>query len=325
MKATAIAHSNIAFIKYWGRKEELLRLPANGSLSMNLSNLITTTTVEFNEKLHKDIIVVKDSSSENDSVRIVTHLDRVRDIAGLSLSAKVVTQNNFPSSTGLSSSASGFAALTLAATQAIGLHLSEKELSILSRQGSGSACRSVPSGFTEWIDGNTSQTSYAVSLYPPEYWDIVDVVAIVSNEKKMIPTSEGQKSAQSSPFYSKRISLMNEKIKLCKEYLNKKDFVRFGELIEKEALEMHAIMLTSNPPLIYWLPITVLLMKKVLEWRREGLSCYFTINTGQDIHIICQKKEVKFIVEKLHAIKEVKKIIINHPARGVYLTHNHLF
>jgi len=325
MKATAIAPSNIAFIKYWGRKDEKLRLPANGSLSMNLSNLTTTTTVEFNKKLRKDVIIVKDSNNEKDSLRIINHLNRIRDLAGLSLSAKVVTQNNFPSSTGLSSSASGFAALTLAATQAIGLSLSEKELSILSRQGSGSACRSVPGGFTEWIDGNTSQTSYAVSLYPPEYWDIVDVVAIVSNEKKMLPTSEGQKSAQSSPFYSKRILLIDEKIKQCKEYLSKKDFVSFGELIEKEALEMHAIMLTSNPPLIYWLPVTVLLIKKVLEWRREGLSCYFTINTGQDIHIICQKKEVKLVVERLHTIKEIKKIIINHPAKGAYLTNNHLF
>ena len=325
MKATAIAHSNIAFIKYWGRKDEILRLPVNGSLSMNLSNLTTTTTVEFNERLRKDVVTIKDGNNKKDPLRVITHLNRVRDLAGLSLRVKVVTQNSFPSSTGLSSSASGFAALTLAAVQAIGLHLSEKELSILSRQGSGSACRSIPNGFTEWVDGNTSQTSYAVSLYPPEYWDIVDVVVIVSNEKKVIPTSEGQKSAQSSSFYSKRISLINKKIKQCKKYLNKKDFVRFGSLIEKEALEMHAIMLTSSPPLIYWLPTTVLLMKKVMEWRGEGLLCYFTINTGQDIHIICQQKDTKFVVQKLQTIKEIKKIIINNPAKGAYLTENHLF
>src|SRR3989344_2439626 len=175
MKSTAIAPSNIAFTKYWGRKDEKLRLPMNGSISMCLSNLLTTTTVEFSEKLKADDIIINGERREKEALKVSKHLDRIRKLAGISTYAKVVSQNSFPTATGLSSSASGFAALTVAGAKAAGLNLSEKELSILARQGSGSACRSIPDGFVEWIDGDTSETSYAISLYPPEHWHIVDV------------------------------------------------------------------------------------------------------------------------------------------------------
>ena len=215
LKATAVASSNIAFIKYWGRKDEALRIPENGSISMNLSNLLTTTTVEFNPKFKEDIITINDHKEENDESRVIKHLDRVRKLAKISypsatLMAKVVSKNNFPTATGLSSSASGFAALTLAAAKAAGLNLSEKELSILARQGSGSSCRSIPDGFVEWLDGDTNETSYAVSLCPQNYWDIADVVAIVSRDKKEVSTTEGQKLVNSSPFFPVRLAVKNK-------------------------------------------------------------------------------------------------------------------
>src|SRR3989338_6837251 len=313
MKATSIAPSNIAFIKYWGKKDEILRLPENGSISMNLSNLLTTTTVEFNHTYKSDSITINCIQEPNDGNRAIKHLDRIRKLANLSQKAKVVTINNFPSSTGLSSSSSGFAALTLAGTKAAGLELSEKELSILARQGSGSACRSIPDGFVEWLDGDTSESSYARSLYPTDYWVIADVVAIVSEGKKDISSAEGQKLVNSSPFFSVRRSHMAEKIKKMKEILKEKNFRDFGELLEAEALELHAIMLTSTPSLIYWTPGTFKIMKLVKKWRTEGLSVYFTINTGQDIHLICEKKNIKKIVVKLKDIKEVKNIIVNYP------------
>src|SRR3989344_2976508 len=156
MKETAIAPSNIAFTKYWGRKDELLRLPENGSVSMSLSNLLTTTTVEFSKDYEKDEVIINGKTPKDIEIeRVVTHLDRVRKLAKINLKAKVSSNNNFPIAVGLSSAASGFAALTLAASKAAGLNLSEKELSILARQASGSACRSIPNGFVEWLDGNT--------------------------------------------------------------------------------------------------------------------------------------------------------------------------
>lgn len=325
MKATAVAPSNIAFIKYWGRKDEVLRLPENGSISMNLSNLLTTTTVEFDSGFKEDEIIINNQKEKNAGSRAIKHLDRIRKIAKINLKAKVVTDNNFPTGTGLSSSASGFAALAVAGAKAAGLNLSKKELSILARQGSGSACRSIPDGFVEWLDGKHSDTSYGVSLHSYGYWDIVDVVVVVSKNKKEVSTTEGQKTAGSSPFFPIRLKRINEKINLIKKYMKEKNFSAFGELIEAEALELHAIMLTSSPSLIYWLPGTLKVMHAVKRWRQEGLEVYFTVNTGQDIHLICQKKDVKTIVKKAQDLSDVTKTIINYPSKGAHLTEEHLF
>lgn len=325
MKATAIAPSNIAFIKYWGLKDDFLRLPTNSSISMNLSNLLTTTTVEFSKNYKEDKIIINNETSEKETKRVIAHLNRVRSLAKISLKAKVVSVNNFPTGTGLSSSASGFAALTTAASAAAGLKLSEKELSILARLGSGSACRSIPDGFTEWREGNTNESSYSVSLYPPDYWDIVDIVAVVNVGPKDIPTSQGQKLAHSSPFFSTRLKLINKKIRTIKKYLKDKNFASFGELIESEALELHAIMLTSTPSLIYWLPGTISVMKQVQKWRKEGIQVYFTVNTGQDVHVICQKKDAEKVSVLIQKIPEVKKIITNSPSKGSRLSPDHLF
>lgn len=325
MKATAFAPSNIAFIKYWGRKDEELRLPENGSISMNVSNLLTTTTVEFNTLFKQDSVTFSGKRELAVNNRAIKHIDRIRKLAKIDTKVKIVTENNFPTSTGLSSSASGFAALTVAGAKAAGLNLSEKELSILARLGSGSACRSIPDGFVEWVDGNTSDTSYAKSLYPPDYWDIVDVVAIVSISKKDIDTTEGHKLAGTSPFFSTRLSLMKNKIKLIKKYIQEKNFTKFGELIEAEALEFHSILITSTPSLIYWFPQTIKVMKFVKTLRVEGLEVYFTINTGQDVHVICQQKNVEKVTSLVKEIKEVREVIINTPANGTRLASNHLF
>jgi diphosphomevalonate decarboxylase len=325
MKASAVAPSNIAFIKYWGKKDEVLRLPENGSISMNLSNLLTTTTVEFSPNYKQDSITINGVQETNEGSRAIKHLDRIRKIAKINDKAKVVTTNNFPTGTGLSSSASGFAALTVAGTKAVGLNLSEKELSILSRQGSGSACRSIPSGFVEWLDGDTSETSYAVSLYPESYWEIADVVAVVSKNKKEVSTTEGQKLVNSSPFFAVRLKNIKSKIDLIKKYMSDKNFTAFGELLEGEALELHAIMLTSKPSLIYLLPGSLKIMHMVKKWRQEGLEVYFTVNTGQDIHLIVQKKDVQNLVQKLSEVEEVSKTIINSPSKGARLVENHLF
>lgn len=325
MKATAVAPSNIAFIKYWGKKDEVLRLPENGSVSMCLSNLLTTTTVEFTSDYKEDLVEIEGDRGDKGRIRIRKHLDRIRKIAGISLKARVMTKNNFPTGTGLSSSASGFAALTLAGAKAAGLNLPEKELSILARQGSGSACRSIPDGFVEWLDRDTSETSYGISLFPPEHWEICDVVAVVSKQKKDIPTTEGMRSARSSVFLPTRILNIKDKILKIKDYIKNKNFTDFGEMTEAEALELHAIMLTSQPSLIYLMPNSILIMKLVKKWRNEGLECYFTVNTGQDIHIIVEKKNVSALCERLRKVEEVKEIIVNEVGRGARITNEHLF
>ncbi len=325
MKATAIAPSNIAFTKYWGRKDEKLRLPENGSISMSLSNLLTTTTVEFSDKYNDDQVTIDGKEVTEEVEKVIKQLDRVRKLAKMDLKAKVVSKNNFPSATGLSSSSSGFAALTLAATKAAGLNLSEKELSILSRIASGAASRSIPGGFVEWLDGNTSESSYAKQIFPPNYWKIADVAAVVSEHKKEVPTSEGHMGAESSPFIKLRLSQMKEKNNLARKLIKEKNFKEFGELIESEALELHAIMITQTPHLIYWTPGTLRIMKLVSQWRQESLPVYFTINTGQDIHLIVEQKNVEKIKNKLKKLDFVKEIIVNTPGEGTRLSDTHLF
>lgn len=325
MKATATAPSNIAFIKYWGKKDEDKKIPENNSISMNLSDLTTTTTVEFDQQYKEDSVIINDEIDERQSIRVIKHLDLIRKKTGLKLKAKIVSVNNFPDGTGLSSSASGFAALTLAATKAAGLNLNEKELSILARQGSGSASRSIPDGFVEWNKGYSSESSYSRSIYQKDYWDLIDVVAIVSQEKKDVSSTDGQKAVKSSPFFQTRLNKIDEKIKQFKITLETKNFTEFGKIIEEEALELHAIMITSTPSLIYWQSETIKLMKLVKEWRSNGLESYFTLNTGQDIHLIVEGKNKEKLLSKLNDIKEVKEIIINHPSNGARLTEKHLF
>jgi diphosphomevalonate decarboxylase len=141
--ATAIANPNIAFIKYWGDKDPMLRIPANGSLSMNLSNLQSRTTVSYDSTLERDELILDRKVPDDLAVERVTRfLDHVRHLAGISYYARVESENNFPTGSGIASSASAFAALSLAASKAAGLQLDERSLSRLARRGSGSACRS---------------------------------------------------------------------------------------------------------------------------------------------------------------------------------------
>lgn len=310
MKKTTIkASSDIALIKYWGKKDEALRLPENGSISLILAGLDTVTTVEFSEKLTQDEVMIQGESEEGEAGRAVKHLDRIRGLANKKIFAKVVSQNTFPKGTGLSSSGSGFAALTIAATRAIGLELNEKEMSILARQGSGTACRCVCGGVVEWKDGDSSETSYSESIFTPYYFDIRDVVAVVDEGKKSVSSSQGHTTAGTSPFFGERQRLIKEKIEALRSAIEERNFDELGSLVEAEALEFHSILLTSRPPLIAWYPGTVEVMLAVQEMRREGIKAYFTINTGFNLHVLTLPEYEDRVKERLERLTLVKKTI----------------
>lgn len=308
-KITVKASSDIALIKYWGKKDEILRLPENGSISMILSGLDTVTTVEFGEKFTQDEVTIQGESEEGEAGRVVKHLDRIRKLAGKQVFAKVVSQNTFPKGTGLSSSGSGFAALTIAATKAIGLELTEKEMSILARQGSGTACRCVCGGIVEWKDDETSDTSYSRTIYPVDYFDVRDVVAVVDEGKKLISSTTGHATAGTSPFYKVRLENIKEKIKKVKMAIKEKDFDKLGDLVESEALEFHSILLTSQPALIAWYPGSIEVMLAVQEMRREEIKAYFTINTGFNVHVLTTPEFEAQVRERLDKLSLVIKTI----------------
>lgn len=319
MKVTAKAPSNIAFIKYWGKKDENLRIPANSSISMNLSDAYTITTAETDENLINDEVSIDGKIlAGKDLERISKHVDLLRSGTKNKSYLRIESKNNFPKGAGIASSASGFAALTLAVSKALGLSLSEKELSILARMGSGSACRSIPDGFVEWVAGDNDKTSYAYSLYPASYWDIADVIAIVGESPKKVSSTEGHGLAESSPFYEARIRKMPEKIEKIKKALADKNFTDFGEILEAEAINMHSVMMTSVPPLYYLNPETLKVMEAVIEWRNEGLESYFTIDAGPNVHVICEEGGSDKIKNKLKEIG-FEKILVNKPAEGAKL------
>lgn len=326
MKSTAKAHANIAFIKYWGRKNEALRLPANDSISMNLSEVFTVTTVEFSENYKKDEVeLVGKELDEKEKKRVIDHLDKIRNLAKITTFARVLTKNNFPAGTGIASSASGFAALTVAGTEAAGLKLSERQLSILARQGSGSACRSIPDGFVEWKSGTSSESSFAHTLFSSDWFNLVDILAIVEKKTKKISSTEGHTLTGSSPFYKARISGMKNKLKKIKQALFNKDFKTFGEISEAEAINMHAVMMTSFPAIYYWTPGTMRIILSVIDWREEGLLVYFTIDAGPNVHLLTLSENADKITQRLKKIEGIKSVIINKPADGAKIVNNHLF
>lgn len=313
MKKTTIkASSDIALVKYWGKKDEVLRLPENGSVSIILDGMDTITTVEFSETFSEDEVYIQDKKIEvtsREAKRVIKHLDRMRKLANVNLKAKVVSKNTFPRGTGLSSSGSGMAALTYATAKALGLELSEKELSILSRQASGTACRCACGGFVEWLDGDTSETSYSHTIFDKDHWDIRDVVAVVDEGQKKISSTEGHESAQSSPFFEVRQNNIKAKIEAVKSAIKEKNFTKLGKIVEAEALEFHSILLTSEVPLILWYPGTLQVMQEVEKLREEGIECYFTINTGFNLHILTLPKFQDAVQERLNNLSLVVKTL----------------
>jgi diphosphomevalonate decarboxylase len=325
MKITIQASSDVALVKYWGKKDEVLRLPENGSISMILSGLDTKTTVEFQPELKQDDVTIQGEKELGEEGRVVKHLDRIRTLSGSSAFAKVVSENTFPKGTGLSSSGSGFAALTLAATKSLGMNLSEQELSILARQGSGTACRCVCGGFVEWKDGDTSESSYSETLFPKEYFDIRDVVAVVDEGKKLISSTQGHTGAQSGIFFEARRQHIRQKISDVQRALREKDFTRLGSLAEAEALEFHSILLTSVPPLIAWYPGTIEVMHAVQAMRSAGIQAYFTINTGFNVHILTLPENEAEVAKRLEGLSLVQKIIHARVGDAPKEISNHLF
>jgi len=328
MKATSKSPANIAFIKYWGKADPKTRVPQNNSISMCLSDLYSLCTVEFNSKFKKDKIefVNERIVLNKERERIIKVLDRTRNLAGIDLRAKVLTQNNFPKATGVASSASGLSGITLAACRALDLKMKGKELSKLARLASGTASRSIPNGFVEWKKGTNENSSYAKQIFPADYWRIADVVAIVSYKMKKVSSTEGHSLANTSPFQKTRLKLLKAKVKSIKQTIKNRDFSTFGQILEKEALEMHAICLTSTPSILYWSPTTIDIMKKVQSWRNQGkLESYFTIDAGPTVHLICQQNDEKKLAVRLKKIKEIEKIVINHPGSGAREINQHLF
>jgi diphosphomevalonate decarboxylase len=312
--ATAQAHPNIAFIKYWGNRDNHLRLPMNGSLSMNLDGLTTRTTVSFQPSLPFDELIINGHEVTGAGLKRVSEiLDLIRGQANINHKAEVLTENNFPSGAGIASSASAFAALALAGSKAAGLDLSERELSRLARRGSGSASRSILDGFVEWQAGSSDDDSYAFSIAPPSHWQLIDLIAIVSASHKKTGSTEGHAVAPTSPLQAARVADAPRRLDLCRRAILEKDFNAFTSIVELDSDMMHAVMMTSAPALHYWKPASLAVMEAVRAWRMDGLPACYTVDAGANVHVLTLETEAQTIEKNLRGIAGVDKIIVARP------------
>lgn len=302
--ATARSNPNIAFIKYWGRTDDDLNLPVNGSLSMNLEGLYAETQVTWGTQI--DSLVLNGAAQTGKPLqRVVEHLDELRTRLGIEGFAAVESANNFPTGTGIASSAAAFAALTVAAVSAAGLSLTEKQLTVLARLGSGSASRSVPTGFVEWYAGTDHESSYAESFAAPDHWDLVDVIAVVSETHKATGSTEGHSTATTSDLQAARVAGASERLQICKQAILDRDFNTFSTIVEHDSNLMHAVMMTSRPPLFYWLPSTLDIMQSVREWRADGLQVCYTLDAGPNVHCLCVRKDSEQVSQALKTLSGV--------------------
>src|SRR3989338_8877935 len=292
-KSTWVATPNIAVVKYWGKKDNYLNIPNNGSISVTMDEtLSTSTTVEFSPMHKKEEVVVNGQfARDTELARAVKGLDAIRKAAGIKERAHVESENNFPTAAGIASSASGFAALACAGADAAGLSAGSKELSIFARLGSGSACRSVLGGFVEWRMGSKKDgsDSYAIQIAPASHWsEIRNVIAITNPERKKIGSAHGMEiTAKTSKLYPERVRLNPKIIGMMKKSIMQRDMEAFLTLTMRESSHMHAVMLDSFPPIIYLNDISREIINAVLDYNegKDRICAGYTFDAGPNAHV----------------------------------------
>ena len=317
------AYTNIAFIKYWGKKNEELILPQNNSLSLTLDAFYTETKVTFDETLDEDILYLDDKEEDAKSLKKAqVVLDLVREMAGITDRARIDSKNFVPTAAGLASSASGLAALAGAASLAAGLDLSKKELSRLARRGSGSASRSLYGGFAEWEQGTSDEDSVAVPVDDAD-WDIGMIFIIVDDARKDISSTVGMRSVvETSPYYDGWVESAATDLVDIKAAIAEQDIVTVGEIAERSALKMHALNLSANPPFNYWAPESIVAMRKVTELREKGYPVYLTMDAGPNVKLICKASQMDELVEILRKDYRKDQLVVAKPGPGMEIIEN---
>ena len=321
MEATAKAHTNIALIKYWGKRDEELFLPMNNSLSITLDQFYTITSVQFCECLTADKFYLNNElANEEETKKISGLLDLIRNISGESKFAVVDSTNEVPTAAGFASSASGFAALAAAATKALGMDIDDKGLSRIARQGSGSACRSIYGGYVEWNKGvkEDGSDSFAEQILEEQEWDLSILSVLLEPKQKKVLSREGmRRSVETSPFYQGWLDTIDEDLAVAKNAIELRDFEMLGDVLERNAMKMHATTLGANPPFMYWQSATFDVMEKVQELRESGIPAYFTIDAGPNVKVLCQPKDEEYVREVLQTVSTVQDVYTCHPGPGI--------
>lgn len=279
--------SNIAFVKYWGKKGH--QIPANPSLSMTLKECVTETKVSFTPSDTMKVELFLDGVKEDKfAAKIEKYLLTLTDIPELKkVSYSIHTKNTFPHGTGIASSASGLSAFALCLTEFLGAKEEDfyKTASFLSRLASGSACRSVYGGFTSW--GDESDYYASPFIVHPDFAHLKDSVLIVSSEEKSISSTAGHGRMSVHPFAEARFIQAKDNYQKMASALTTGDLEEMGRILESEALSLHAMMMTSPEAYTLLRPNTIAAMEMIWAFRRETkLPLYFTLDAGPNLHLI---------------------------------------
>lgn len=316
---TARAHTNIALVKYWGKADTELMLPQTSSLSLTLDQFYTDTTVSFDDSLTSDDVVINDQRlAPAASVKVSHVLDLVRQQSGETRFAHVASMNHVPTSAGLASSASAFAALAGAASRAAGLNQSRTELSRLARRGSGSATRSIFGGFVKWQAGTDDASSVAIPIQEDVTWPIAMVALVLDPHHKKISSTQGmQSSVTTSPYYPAWKQVVAEDLAAITPAILAQDFTTTGEILEANAMRMHALTLSANPPYSYFNGETLAAITTVQALRDSGIACYYTLDAGPNLKVFCQEKDLGAVTTRLASQFSADQVIVAHPGPGI--------
>lgn len=332
-KATVIAPANIAFVKYWGAADLERALPLHPSISMTLRCAVSHTTVEWHPEPGEDEVLLATSPGHLEPAppafrtRIVAHLERLRRRAGREGSFRVATRNSFPAAAGLASSASGFAALSLAVAHVLGLPASPREASVLARlSGSGSASRSVMGGYVEWpVTGDDGAEGAAAQLAPAEHWALADVIALVETGAKDVSSLDGHRRATSSPHFARRLELIPDRLERVRQAIRRRDLEALGPVLEEEAIELHLVAMSSRPPIFYWRPATLAVLETVRRLRTTGTSAWATMDAGANVHVLCAAADSAAVAAELARVPGVVKVLEDGVGPGPSVVTEGLF
>lgn len=302
---TAIAHPNIALVKYWGKRDVALNLPAVPSLSVTLDRFNTTTRVVQIDAPVDQVVIGGSVASPAAAERVTRFLDLLGPDRPR---CRIESVNSFPTAAGLASSSSAFAALALAGSAALGLSgIDRRELAIWARRGSGSATRSLWGGYVVWQRGDRpdGRDSHGAPIAPASHWDLRVVVGIISSGQKSIGSTVGmQRTLETCPLFPGFVASAQADLDEGLLAIADRDLERLGRVMERSTLKMHATMIATEPTVRYWKPATVAALDAIEELRRQGVGAWYTMDAGPNVKVLCLPDDVPAVTQALVGFSE---------------------
>jgi len=318
IRTAARAAPNFALVKYWGKADDEAMIPAVPSLSITLDGPEIEVVVEPASSGADAVLLDGDPVPEAWRARTQRFLDLVRARSEQAERASVSARGGPPPAAGLASSAAYFAALAQAASRAFGLALDPGSVSDLARMGSVSAARSVPGGFVILDPADAEHGRLAAhTIFPPRHMGLAVVAAVVDPSTKQVGSSEGMRlTRDTSPYYDAWTACAREDLDRARDALAAGDLDGLGRIAETNCLRMHASAMAADPPVVYLAPATLAALERVRTLRRDGLRCFFTVDAGPQVKVVCREEDVESVRDGMQEVAGVQDVLVQRPGPG---------